>query len=102
MSRLREKTTATLLIAIFMISALGFVVSAYEVPDDYYFTTWGTATAGLIDGGRTPGGLCVEFWVEGGTLDDGKIRFYHDGTLGDFEQFSYWSYVTGYSGELHM
>ncbi len=98
MSKMREKTTAILLIAIFMISAFGFIVAA---SDDYWFTKWGGATAGLIDGGRAPGGKCVKFFVPGGTLDDGKIRFYHDGTLGDFEEFSYWSYVTGYGGQLH-
>jgi len=65
MSRLREKTTATLLIAAFMISAMTFVVSA-KPKNDYKTITEGEIfySAGHLLGWTTHSNRIRSFWIQ--------------------------------------
>ena len=97
--KLKMKTTTTLLIAILMISMMSMATAA---PGDYYFTTGGDGIAEP----RSPGmgsANCIRLWIPGnGDIDDdGKVRMYYTGTLASLDEVTYYSYVIGYSGELH-
>ena len=99
MNKSIKKTMATVLMSALIILTATLAMAS---PGDYYFTTGGDGVAEP----RSPGmgsDNCVRLWIPGnGDIDDdGKVRMYYSGNLGTLEEVTYWSYVVGYSGELH-